>query len=55
MTGVSTRRLAAAFALVVLLSAQGASAEPRDHAPGLRERIRHFIVTILDELGSPPS
>jgi hypothetical protein len=54
MKGVSTRRLLLAGALLVILSAQVVSAEPRDRSHGLGSRIKHFIVTILDQLGGPP-
>jgi hypothetical protein len=45
------------FALVVVLGAQGAFAAPLDDSDhGFRrlgDGIRNFIITILDELGTP--
>jgi hypothetical protein len=59
MRGVSKRfvRAASVAALLTILAAQGAVAAQRDEGSGgwLRrfERAKHFIVTILDELGAP--
>ena len=60
MRGVSKRfvRAASVVALLTILAAQGATAAQRGDGGDvwLRrfERARHFIVTILDQLGGPP-
>jgi hypothetical protein len=53
MPRVSLRWLAA-LALLTVLSAQSASAEPRYRDRSIRERITRFIIHVLDGLGSPP-
>ena len=60
MRGVSKgfMRAASVAALLTIMAAQGATAAPRDDggAGWLHrfERAKHFVVTILDELGWPP-
>lgn len=51
MRGVS--RQVAVVALLFVLSAQAASAAPEDPRHSWGGRVRHVIVTILDQLGVP--
>lgn len=40
--------------LVLFLSVQGAFAAPLERDHGWLQRVRHIVVTILDQLGIPP-
>jgi hypothetical protein len=51
MRGTSKGKLCA-IALLVILSAHGVFAAPRDGSHNWR-RIRHFIVAILEQMGGP--
>jgi hypothetical protein len=53
MRRVSIRRLLAC-ALFLALSVQSVSADPHFRDGSFLSRVKHFIITILDQAGTPP-